>query len=238
MRELQLFPTHTTCVSRVPIFQGLTAGEQERVAGLARPQRVAKGEYAFMGGERLSQLMVVHRGRLKVTRTLPSGVERVVRVLDPGDFLGEYAFLTGERLHNSAIALEDSALCVFSHADLAELLTQHPSISARFMAALSHRLASAERQLAVVGASVPERLADYLLSLPTTTDGAGATRGNGVVVQLPLPKKDIAALLQTSPESLSRHLRTFEEGGVIGVDRAVVHLLDVDALIEIAGDLS
>ena len=106
------------------------------------------------------------------------------------------------------------------------------------MAALSHRLASAERQLAVVGASVPERLADYLLSLPTTTDAAGATRGNGVVVQLPLPKKDIAALLQTSPESLSRHLRTFEEGGVIGVDRAVVHLLDVDALIEIAGDLS
>lgn len=237
MRELPLFPTHTTCVSRVPIFQGLTSSEQDRVASLAHPQKVAKGEYAFMSGERLSQLMVVHRGRVKVTRTLPSGVERVVRILESGDFLGEYAFLTGARLHNSAVALEDSAMCVFSHEDLGELLKQHPSISARFMAALSHRLASAERQLAVVGASVPERLADYLLSLPTTNaDDAGG--GAGVTVQLPLPKKDIAALLQTSPESLSRQLRSFEERGVIAAHNAVVHLLDIDALIDIAGDLS
>ncbi len=236
MREIPLAPIHTTCVSTVPIFQGLSPFDQERVAELAHPIKVAKGDFAFMSGERLSQLMVLHRGRVKVTRTLSSGTERVVRVLEPGDFLGEHEFITGDRLFNDAIALEDSAMCVFSHDDLGQLLRQHSSVGVRLMASLSRRLAQVERQLTVIGASVTERLADYLLSLPTTP--VSTSHSEAPVVRFPLPKKEIAALLQTTPESLSRQLRTFEDSGVISQESYGIELLDVNALICLAGDLA
>ncbi len=55
-----------------------------------------------------------------------------------------------------------------------------------------------------------------------------------MAVKLPLPKKDIASLLDTTPESLSRQLRRLQDSGVIMVDQELIRLLDPDALTELA----
>ena len=96
------------------------------------------------------------------------------------------------------VALEPGSMCVFQHDDLGRLIQQHPSVGLRMLQTVSRRLDQTEQRLAAaVSVDVPARLADYLLSLPARhTDGA-------VEVTLPLAKKDIASLLDTTPESLS-----------------------------------
>ena len=190
------------CVARVPIFQGLTHAEQLEVARTARPTRLSRDEVVYTPGSEVSQLLVVHTGRVKISRIHADGHEQIVRVLGPGDFIGESAFLTGARPDHLATALEAGSMCVFRHADLGRLVRSHPSIGLRMLQGVSRRLEETEARLAsVISEDVTARLAGYLMSLPASHAGGGVT------VTLPLAKKDVASLLDTTPESLSRQLR-------------------------------
>lgn len=231
MKLLEVLHDDDLCVAGVPLFHGLTRTQQEQVASVARPSRFERGELVYAAGSDSSQLMVVHTGRLKISRVSASGHEQVVRVLEPGDFVGESAFLTGERPDHHATALDETSLCVFRHADVGRLLDQHPSVGMQMLVTLSGRLADTERRLAsVISGDVSSRLADYLLELPARRGPAG------LVVTLPLAKKDIASLLDTTPESLSRQLRRLVEAGVIFESRGVVTIADVDALLGLSGE--
>lgn len=218
------------CVARVPLFQGLGHDEQLEVAALARPRSLAEGEVVSAPSDAASQLLVVHTGSVKITRPHANGTEHLVRVLGPGDFVGETALLTGRPPDHRATAITPGQLCVFRHEDLGRLVRAHPSIGLRMLQVVSARLQQTESRLvSVISGDVSSRLAEYLLSLPgTTTDGE-------TTVRLPLPKKDVAALLDTTPESFSRQLRRLKDSGVLrsrGAGDLV--LLDVDALMDLA----
>lgn len=219
------------CVARVPLFQALTHDEQLDVAALARSVKTAKGEQIYGAGDNVSQLMVVHTGLLKISRISADGQEQIIRVLHPGDFVGESAFLSGGRPDHFATALEAGSMCVFRHQDLGELIGAHPSIGLRMLQAVSRRLdATEERLAAVTSVEVGGRLARYLVDLPAQRSGRDMTR-----VRLPLAKKDIASLLDTTPESLSRQLRRLQDGGVIELEGARDILIrDIDRLLHLA----
>jgi len=221
-----------TCVALVPVFQGLSRADQLEVATVATPAHLSSGELVYAAGSDVSQLLVVHTGRLKITRSSADGQERVVRVLEPGDFVGEAAFLTGARPDHTVTTLEPASLCVFKHADLARLVAAHPTIAVRMLQALSRRLTDTETRLAAATSTdVSARLAGYLLGLPGThVDGS-------VEVTLPLAKKDIASLLDTTPESLSRALRRLGDSGMIDQRRGRrIGLSDVDGLSRLADE--
>lgn len=219
------------CVARVPLFQGLSHQELLGVARLARPRQLAKGEQVYAAGAAGSQLLVVHTGAVKIARIEANGYEHLIRVLGPGDFVGESAFLSGRPPNHYAIATEPSSLCTFQHADLGQLVRAHPSIGLRMLQDVSGRLQDTESRLvSLISGDVTSRLADYLLSL------RGTATAEGLEVALPLAKKDIASLLDTTPESLSRQLRHLRESGVV-TPRGPRGLLirDIDALMELAG---
>ncbi|MDO5738613.1 MAG: Crp/Fnr family transcriptional regulator [Ornithinimicrobium sp.] len=194
MRQLTVLASEDLCVAQVPLFQGLTHDEQLAVAGVARRTTLDKDQQVYAAGSDVSQLMIVHTGRIKISRLSADGHEQIVRVLGPGDFVGESAFLTGARPDHFAVALEPGSMCVFRHLDLDRLLKQHPSIGLQMLQDVSRRLDETESRLAsVISDDVSSRLADYLLSLP------GRRVEGHLQVELPLAKKDIASLLDTTP---------------------------------------
>lgn len=218
------------CVSRVPIFQGLTRHEQLYVAEFARPVRIEKGETVNVPGQSVSRLLVVHSGQLKVSHVASNGQEQILRTVTSGDVVGERAFLTGRRPNDLVVALEDSRMCVFDHADLSSLLHDYPDISQRMLRTLSDRLSSVERLLAAMTSSdVSARISAYLLDLP------GTMRDGAPTVRLPMAKHEIAAHLGTTPETLSRRLAALSASGTIELHgHRDVTILDIDALERIA----
>lgn len=219
------------CVARVPLFQALTHDEQVDVAELARPVRVTKGEHIYGAGDDISQLMVVHTGQIKISRISADGQEQIIRVLGAGDFVGESAFLSGGRPDHFATALQAGSMCVFRHHDLGQLIREHPSIGLRMLQGVSRRLdATEERLAAVTSVEVVGRLARYLADIPAQRTGTEPPR-----VRLPLAKKDIASLLDTTPESLSRQLRRLQDAGVIELQGARdVLIRDIERLLQLA----
>lgn len=223
-------PVDDLCVSRVPIFQGLTREEQLRVAEFVRPVHVAKGETVYSPGQSVSCLLVMHSGQLKVSHAAANGQEQILRTVTDGDVVGERAFLTGHLPNDLVVALEDSRMCVFDHTDLSALLRDYPDVGLRMMRTLSDRLASVERLLAAITSSdVSARIAAYLLDLP------GSIRDGVPTVWLPLAKYEIASYLGTTPETLSRRLAALSASGVIELHgRRDVTILDIDGLERVA----
>ncbi|MCD6640973.1 MAG: Crp/Fnr family transcriptional regulator [Nocardioides sp.] len=214
------------CVALVPIFRQLTLEQQREVAAYARPVHVERGATLVRAGEPQARLFVVHDGRVKLSTTNAEGRETILKVLQPGEVAGEVWFLTGDRPEQDCVALEDSRMCVFEHDVLAKLLRKYPDIGEAMLRSLAERLSSAERMLvARTLADVGARVAAYLLDLPATWGADGIA-----TVRLPLAKKDVATLLGTSPETLSRRLATFEGNGFIRVRGAEVDILDAGAL--------
>jgi CRP-like cAMP-binding protein len=207
-----------SCVSSVPVFAGLSAQDQRRIAGLAHPTHLRAGEVAYSAGGSPSRLMVLHAGHLRISRISSDGSEQLIRVLGPGEFVGESSVFSDRAPEDHATALDDCQLCVFRHDDLRTLISTHPQIALRMLATVSARLSDAEHRLSsLTSHDVESRVAEYLLGLHGSWSGGGAT------VTLPMAKKDVAALLDTTPESLSRSLRSLSDKGliVIGSGRSI-----------------
>lgn len=210
------------------MFAGLSEDDRKGIAGVAVTRGYQRGELVHQPGDR-SALRIVHRGAVKVHRVNELGGEQVLRILHPGDFLGETTLLTGRPVDSSAVALEPAEVCAVSGRDMARLLRERPDVAIRMLATLSARLDSAEHQLsAVTGASVRARLAGRLIEL-AEADGSATFR-------LPSTKKDLASFLGTTPETLSRRLHDLAAEGLIRLDSGgVVEVPDLERLRAAAG---
>ncbi|QIK72944.1 Crp/Fnr family transcriptional regulator [Propioniciclava coleopterorum] len=212
------------CVRRVPAFAQLDPALQDALGALAMPRRLRRGTVLQRAGDPPAGLFVVHTGRLRVERIDTSGRRRLLRVAGPGDVVGEHAFFTGEAPDDHIEVLADAEMCAFDRAGLRRALTVHPELALGLLRVQSRRLADAERRLALATVDVAERLSAYLLDLPATP-GPG-----GPWVEFPWAKRDVAAYLGTTPESLSRALARLERERLIAVSGARVTLLAPDRL--------
>ena len=218
-------PRHAPCVAEVPIFSGLSAQEQLDVARRARAVTLHDGERFYGPGDPRPRLGVVHRGRLRVARVSADGRERLIRVLGPGDVVGEVEVLTGRAPQHLVSALGDTRICAFRSADLEDLLAS-PTVAREAVRVLAQRLEAADEMTAASSTSpVLARLAAFLLAQPT----AGPPGRESL--RLPLAKADVASLLGTTPESLSRALGALREAGAVEGGRGrVLVVLDRPAL--------
>jgi CRP/FNR family transcriptional regulator len=97
-----------------------------------------------------------------------------------------------------------------------EILGRYPEAATRLVEALARRLANAERAIGDLGLrDVSQRLAVELLRLSET----GTPVADGIRVRMPVPWVEEAALLGTTPESLSRRLKALAEQGIIRQER-------------------
>jgi CRP/FNR family transcriptional regulator len=211
------------CVSLVPVFAALPEEDRHRLAATARTRHYDRQEMIFVPGDRPG-LHIVHRGQVKTYRVTETGGEQLLRIVGPGDFLGETAMLTSVEASDFAVAIQPSEVCSISRDDLHELLERNPAVTLDLLEAVAGRLHAAEEQLSSMsGLSVAERLAKHLLE---HSAAAGTT-----TFRLASTKKDLAAYLGTTAETLSRRLSAMQDGGLVRLGPArTVEILDPDGL--------
>lgn len=213
------------CITRVPIFNNLTYEEMMEVARITTDQTYEKGEFIYTAGDRGEKLYVIHEGRVKITRISETGKEQVIRVLGPGEFLGELSLFTPTPRTDNAEVLEKTILCIIDGENLKQLMVKYPEVTWKVMEELSKRLSSAENLIENISIhGVEKRLADTLLNF---ADHKGE-------IFLEMSKKDLASHIGMSQETLSRKLSAFQEMGfiqLIGHKRIII--LNEDGLKEI-----
>lgn len=214
-------PEHV-CAEMVPIFNHLAREELVKISSITHHRHYPRGSLVFQPG-RTDHLIIVAAGRMKVYQLSSSGKEQLLRVLLPGDFIGEKALFGSADEHTYGEALTDLSACMISRASFQELLMQHPTISLKILEEYTRRLAALETQTARNSIEpVETRLALYLLDLRRAEQRDSFA--------LPLKMRELAAFLSTSPETLSRKFRLLEDGGMIRRSGYTLTLLDPAAL--------
>lgn len=197
---------HPDCIERVPIFSSLNREEMLEIAHITHAAIYEKGEMVYMAGDPGGKLYVLHEGMVKISRFSVSGKEQVIRIVGPGEFIGELSLFSSMPLTDNAEALEHTTMCVIDGARLKELMAKYTSIAFKVLEELSRRLEKAENLIEAISlGTVEQRLAQALLSL---------SRGGNEIV-LGMRKGDLASHLGMSQETLSRKLSAFQEQGLI-----------------------
>ncbi|GEK28971.1 Crp/Fnr family transcriptional regulator [Furfurilactobacillus siliginis] len=213
------------CIELVPIFKTLSVEDLKQVTSLVHEQQFTQGETVFAAGTHADALMIVAHGQVKVYQGAANGREQLLYLLQPGDFDGEAALFKEVTRTSSAVALVDTNVCMISRQAFQALLQRAPQLALNMVNAFGERINRLERQTtAVTTTSVEGRLADYLVE-------TAASFPSGAQFTLPMPKKDIAVYLGTTPETISRKLKLFEDAGLLqrfAGNR--VQLTDVDQL--------
>ena len=194
------------CIEQVPIFSSLSPEEMLEVARITIERTFAKGELIYSAGDKKEALFVIHKGRVKISRLSDTGKEQVIRVLGPGDFMGELALFSHSPMTDNGEALEECTMCVIEGSRLMELMKKYPTIALKVMEELSQRLERAETLIEDISLhSADRRLARTLLDMSKETGE----------VQLTMTKGDCASQMGMTQETLSRKLSAFQEEGLI-----------------------
>ena len=199
----------SSCIDQVPIFAGLSREERLDIAEIAASRSLEKGEMIYRAGDEGGTLFVLYTGRAKLFRLSAAGKEQVLRIVGPGEFIGELSLFSSLPLTDFAQALEATTMCVLQGERLKGLMTKYPSIAFKVMDELSRRLEKAETRIKDISLNpVNKRIAGALLEL---SEG-------GEEVILPMTKGDLASHLGITQETLSRRLAALQEEGLIALE--------------------
>jgi CRP-like cAMP-binding protein len=219
----------TDQIAAIPLFQGLSRGEYEDLAMIVVDQVVRRGQTIFEEGEEGSGFYVVLSGRVKIFKLSLEGKEQILHILTTGEPFGEVPVFAGEKFPAHAQAMEDSRVFFFPRPAFVDLVKKNPSLALNMLAVLSRRLRKFSSLIEDLSLKeVPGRLAAYLLYL-------GEGKKGGSEVTLEISKNQLASLLGTIPETLSRILaKLTREGFIKSNGPRQIQLLDRKGLEELA----
>ena len=217
-------------LSNIALFRELAPDELDRVAARTRQQRAARGEILFHRGDPALGMHVIVVGQVKLAFDSPSGDEKVVDILGPGQSFGEAVMFMETSHIVSAHALADSLLLFISREAIFEELERDPKFVRRIIGGLSRRLHHLMSDLEAVSMrSGTERVIGYLLSQRDGLEEKVA-RDGPARVSLPATKGVIASRLNLTQEHFSRILHELISRGMITVTGREVVISDVGRL--------
>jgi CRP-like cAMP-binding protein len=215
-------------IREIPLFAGLVDEQIQWLAVIVEKRKYSRGKVIFTEGEEAAGLYVLHAGRVKIYKLSSEGKEQILHIFGPGEPFGEVAVFAGGQFPAYAEALEVSETLFFPRKKIVELLTKDPSMAMNMLAMLSKRLKYFTQLVENLSLKeVPQRLAAYLLVLATMKDKRDT-------VELDIAKGQLASLLGTIPETLSRILNKMTIQGYIEVEGRQIKLLDRQSLENIS----
>jgi CRP-like cAMP-binding protein len=215
-------------LSVLPLFSDLSQQERERLALSCQLRRLARGDMVFRVGEECDAFYVVVVGQVKLYVASPTGQEKVIELVGPGQSFAEaMMFLSMPCILNAQALAETLLLRVTKQAVFGEI-ERDPRFSMHMLAGISRRLHGLVRDVEGYALhSGMQRLIGYLLRDLQDED----TLKSGVItVSLPVSKATIASRLSLTPEYFSRVLHELEAENLIQIDKREIRILDVQRL--------
>ena len=227
--------THcSTCNLReVCIPCGFSERETERLDEMVYTRRpIKRGESVYRSGDKFQSIYAVRSGSFKTNQTLEDGREQVTGFLMAGELLGLDGI--GPDVHGcSAVALEDSQVCVIPYSRIEQISHDVPGMQRQFHKLMSREIVREHGVMMLLGSMrAEERLAVFLLNLSQrfTARGYSAAEFN-----LRMTRDEIGSFLGLKLETVSRLFSRFHDESLINIRQKSVKILDESGLRNIIG---
>ena len=214
------------------LFSCLLREQRTRLSNAVVPHAYRPQESIFHAGTPALALYCVRSGALKLFRRLSHGEEVVVGVRGPGDMVGLRGVLAGIPYATTATTLDPTVVCAIPGEFFVGLVRTNPMMGYRLLKRLTRECRLLEEHLIErTHDRVGKRTARFLLQQVQVPFAAASTSTRGCIS---MSREEMAQLIGTTPETLSRTLHAFATDGILDVSRKEIRVLDRTALLQLA----
>lgn len=218
-------------IAGLPPFARLDSEELDRILHRARSERAAKGSAVFQEGQPAERFYLLLSGHLRVVRTSPDGAQMVARVINPGELFGIAIAMGRPVFPASAVAVVDCVVLSWPNTEWPVLRDSFPAFAEAAYQTIGNRLVETQsKAMELATEHVEKRIAATLLQL---AGQAGRKTGEGLEIDFPLSRQDIADMTGTTLYTVSRILSLWESQGIIAGGRQKVVVVDPRRLMHV-----
>jgi CRP-like cAMP-binding protein len=210
-------------------FSSLNALNKEELLKVAECKTsitIKKGEHIFEEGESVNGIYCIKDGVCKLSKLSANGKEQIVKLVKPGELLGQRSVISDEPANLSAVALEDMQVCFIPKSEIINFFDKNNQFSMSVMKNICGGLKEADdHMVSMAQKTVKERLAETLLYLEETF---GKNEDGALHIQL--SREELAGMIGTATESCIRLLSEFNKLGLIELIGKKIILKDITKL--------
>jgi CRP-like cAMP-binding protein len=213
------------------IFKGLNQIDKDELIHQHTLAIIKKGQYLFKEGEKPHGLICLASGKVKVFKDGVSGRCQILKLVRQQGFIGYKALFSDIPWSVSAIAIEDSAICIFEKNSFIMILKKNPDFSIKLLKVIADELGfSNNRTVSLTQKHIRGRLAESILIL---RDIYGY-EADGKTVRVSLSREDIANLSNMTTSNAIRTLSNLAAEGIIEITGRMISILDSTQLERIS----
>ena len=225
---------HQELLRESELFRGLSEREYPDLLESGRKKKAEDGSFYFMEGDPASSIFVLLEGRVKLLQVTPEGQQVIFGYASIGDVFGIIAASDDNFYPVSAQAVGDCLALYWDKSTINRLIRELPVISENINRILLKKIQDYQNRIRESSTQrVERRIARTLLRLAQQT---GKKVKEGVLIDLPLTRQDLAEMTGTTLFTVSRTLKAWESRGLVLSKREKVIVRYPHGLVTIAED--
>ncbi|MCE1247909.1 MAG: Crp/Fnr family transcriptional regulator [Firmicutes bacterium] len=209
-------------------FRQMGENDAKLLFGKGSEKNFAKGASIIMEGEKSLWFYIVLSGKVKIYKTSEDGREHIFHFARKGDYFGETSMMDGLPSPYSAMAVTSSTVLAVKDTDLKDLMNTSPEICRLFFRNVSGKMRKMLEMIEDLSfKNVPDRLAKILVDM---ADHEGVKSGKNMILERNLTLYELASMVGTVREVITRSLQKLEKEGYITIARQQIEILDLEGL--------
>jgi len=219
-------------IAGLPAFEGIAPDDLDRMLASARSLRVEKDATIFEQDGEAHSFFLLLDGRVRVVKTTPDGQQVIVRYIVPGELMGIAHALGRDTYPASAVAVVDCVVLAWPGRLWTEFATAYPTFGMNTYKTVGARLQDVQTQVVEMATEqVERRVAHALLRL---VHQSGRKTADGILIDFPISRQDIAEMTGTTLHTVSRLLTAWEDQGLVKSGRRQVSVTEPHRLMLLA----
>ncbi len=215
---------------KIPLLSDLNDEDIARVKAEMRYRHFPKRSVVLHKGGNADALLFVLSGQLQVIDVTEDGRAVGLRMLATGDFFGEIALINGSTRSASVVATTEVLVAFLPASTALHLFSHSPSVARKMLGHLAQKIQRDSEFRALLSIhNTTRRIFTYITLMQHSED----EDGRRIVENLPT-HQDIANMINTSRETVTRALLTLVQQGIVQKDSHRLIIVDPDALLRLA----
>lgn len=220
--------TNIEILKKAPVFSDLSNEDLEKISGVTIEKNLRKGTIIFMEGDKGEAFYFIKSGKVKVYKTTSDGRELIFAILSEGDVFAEVTLFNDVNYPAGTEVLEDACVGIIRNEDLENLIRNNSEIALHIIKVFSKKLFSSQQKVKELAlGDTFTRTAQTIIKL---AQSSGVRTDEGIELNLNISRQELANLIGTARETVSRALSQFKKEGSINIDRKKVIIKDMEKL--------
>ena len=222
-------------VASTSLFRGLGKADVENIISTASLRTAKDGAFFFLEEDAALHCYVLIEGKVKLTQVTAEGQQVILGYLVPGRVFGVIAVLKKVTFPVSAQAVGQCQALSWDQETMNRLMEKYPRMALNALHIMSGQIREFQNRVRELSTQqVEQRIALTVLRLARQS---GTKTDQGVLIDLPLSRQDLAEMSGTTLYTVSRVLTNWEKKGLVQSKRQKVTITNPHGLVLVAENI-